>query len=320
MNLSISLHGIFPHSTVLAKAWQEYERGRCAISVPLQAEAELFQSYLALQKELHFSPLTSPMLNWLDYFRPFTEIVANLTAGPLVRFPRTNTFYRAPVRTGSLALKRNSLNQWIRSYVEVPVTEPYKVIFPSPFYFASSIQDESHHPLDFLISECSYLLGEILQALTSLQNCVLIQFQEPFLGNVAANSILLKSLQKGFQEMAQTTSLPIILHTYFTPILSWLPRLLEFPVFGLGLDACHQTSDEISCIPYNGKMRLLLGILDVHSTRVERLDWLTGYLTKLISHWKPTELTLSVNGDPQFLPHDVFLKKVQILKEVKEKF
>jgi len=163
-------------------------------------------------------------------------------------------------------------------------------------------------------------MGEILQPLSSKQNCVLIQFQEPFLGNVSEDSLILKSLLEGFRELTHATSLPLILHTYFTPILTWLPHLLEFPLAGLGLDACQQTPDEISRIPCNEKMSLLLGILNVHSTQVERMDWLMDYLTKLSRRWNPSEWILSVNGDPQFLPHQVFVKKVQMLKEVKKVF
>lgn len=318
----VSFHGVFSWQEDVVRQWQEYERGRAPHAVPLKLETAMLEEYVLFQERIGCSPLVFPMNRWLDLFRPFTQIVDGLEAGPLTRFAETNTFFRAPVQTAPLRLRENLIHEWLETYTPWPRKgAPAKYVLPSPYFFAAVlISSES------LARRLSTLGDPIIDLIDALKDRhkdtpFVVQFQDPY---VAASGFddpsAFATLASILRQISRTQGVPVILHTYFGGSPELVERALQLPLSGLGVDASYFPPDSLSRIRWNPEVNLYLGIQDVRTTRHFDDLLLRDYIARTIEQWKPPELTLSFNGDPEFLPYDVFSRKAEQLARLKRMF
>lgn len=321
--VSVSLHGIFPRTEGVVRAWQDYERGRSSRAVAERMEGDLLKEYVTLQHRLDCRPPVFPMNRWLDLLRPFVELVDGLQAGPLTRFLETNTFFRAPVQLSPLRIRRDIVTTWLDTYLPRPIQDgEVKYVLPSPYFFARYLIDSA--PFSERVAEVSDVLYELIAFLVQRDgqtSSFVIQFQDPYIGVFGFEDVEARSqLANVFRKITQQFGRPIILHTYFGGSVDTLAQALRLPIATLGIDAAYFAPDVFSQVDWNPEVGLYLGIQEVRSTRSFADELLRKYIEKVLETWAPPHLTLSFNGDPEYLPPDIFIRKVEQLAGLKEIF
>jgi methionine synthase II (cobalamin-independent) len=321
--ISVSLHGVFPRPENVVRAWQDYERGRAPRAVPEKLEGPVLDEYVRLQNRLGCDPVVFPMNAWLDLFRPFTEIVDGLTPGALTRFFETNTFYRAPVRTHSLRLREERLQTWLETYLP-PADTPrgVKYVLPSPYFFAAAMDGGrcSEEGICEIGDIVWAVIGAVKERHKSLQPPV-IQLQDPFIGVYGAeNESAVTALSEWLRRISRELGLEVLLHTYFGGSRETLEVLLRLPVAAVGIDASAFAPERLAEMAWNSEVSLYLGLQEVRTTQRFADDLLRSYIDAVIGTWGPPEVILSFNGDPEFLPADIFVDKLEQLARLREEY
>jgi 5-methyltetrahydropteroyltriglutamate--homocysteine methyltransferase len=307
----------------VVSAWQDYERGRAPRAVAEELEEASLREYVNLQNRFSCRPVVYPMNRWPDMLRGFTEITAGLVAGPLTRFLETNTFYRAPVRTLAPSLREDLLEGWLATYLPCPDTSSaVKYVLPSPYYFGAVTQ--SQEPLAMRVSEMGEVIGAVIGALKRRHQDsrkISIQLQEPYIGAFGVTDAEALSVLEAFlRSISRKYDLPVVVHTYFGGTRETLEGLLRLPVAAVGIDACAFSPESIASVTWNPDVNLYLGLQDVRTTRRFDDDLLKSYIDGVIASWNPPEMTLSFNGDPEFLPPDVFAGKLEQMTRLRERY
>ena len=300
--------GIFPRTEALVKATQDWERRRITDEELKKFYEEDYRFWLYVQKEIGAEPFVDGMLNWDDLFHPLSEIYEGIQRGPLSRFLETNTFYRPLRLTSTPFLKKGELEKWSETYFRKN-GNTWAACLPGihalHYHFSRENEEISY---EF----CANLLSPLLDFLAQKRKFSFFHLMEPWL-----EPAHLKAQHKQAYHSAFSTLPPLkyILHpSSVTPVS--LPFYLSLPISGLKVDATGFLPEWWKEIEWNSRVALYIGIIDMRQSRIEKRDWLKGYLEKVESNPGIREIVLTGNTDPMFLPATVAKKKMELVKEI----
>jgi 5-methyltetrahydropteroyltriglutamate--homocysteine methyltransferase len=279
--------GIYPRSEALVQATRDLDRGRTtADEVERQRRADA-QALVAAQEEAGLDLLTDGLLDWQDLFRPLAERSDGLTARPLTRFLDTNTFYRALLVDGAPRLRE-------------PIPPPelpagrWLATLPPPAALARAARGAAS-PQAFAADVLAPQIEADAQA-----GAALVVLVDPFVareGGVEEAIASLRELPKG---------VPLALHLPFGDASGALDALADAPVSAVGVDF-YATS--LDAVPDGYPKELAAGVVDVRSSALESPDELAAFAETLLAR-NPAGVSLTVNGDLQFVPEPVAREKV----------
>jgi 5-methyltetrahydropteroyltriglutamate--homocysteine methyltransferase len=279
--------GIYPRSESLVQATRDLDRGRTtAEAVEEQRRADV-QALVAAQEDAGLDLLTDGLLDWQDLFRALAERSDGLAARPLTRFLDTNTFYRALLVDGEPRLRQ-------------PIPAPelpagrWLATLPAPSALARAARGEAS-PQAF----AEGVLARQIEAYSEA-GCALVVLVDPFLareGGVAEAIASLRELPEG---------VPLALHLPFGDASSLLDALADAPVATVGVDF-YATS--LDAVPDAYPKELAAGVVDVRSSALESPEELTTF-AEIVLERKPAGISLTVNGDLQFVPEPVAREKL----------
>ncbi len=286
-SLKAYVPGIYPRSEELVQATRDLDRGRTtAEAVEEQRRADQ-QALVAAQEEAGLDLLTNGLLDWQDIFRPLAERSDGLAARPLTRFLDTNTFYRALLVDGEPRLGQ-------------PIPAPdlragrWFSTLPSPFALARAAGGGAS-PQAFAAG----VLAPQVEA-DSQAGCALVVLVDPFLtreGRIAEAVAALRELPDG---------VPLALHLPFGDASGVLDALADAPIASVGVDF-YATS--VDAVPDAYPKELAAGVVDVRSSALESPDELAAFAEALLAR-NPAGVSLTTNGDLQFVPEPVAREKV----------
>jgi 5-methyltetrahydropteroyltriglutamate--homocysteine methyltransferase len=279
--------GIYPRSDALVQATRDLDRGRVTQeAVDEQLERD-FRKLVAVQEQAGLALLSDGMLAWQDLFRPLAERSDGLDARPLNRFLDTNTFYRAVLVDGEPRL-----------HDPVPAPElpagRWLATLPSPLAFArAAASDASVQAL------AANVLAPQIEAYSE-GGCALVVLADPFVAREGGVEDLLSSLG----ELPHQT--PLALQLSFGDAKSVLARLADAPVEAIGVDFYATSLDSV---PDHYPKEIMAGVIDSRSSALESPTEIAGFVDQL-SERKPAGLSLTVNGDLQFVPEPIAREKI----------
>jgi 5-methyltetrahydropteroyltriglutamate--homocysteine methyltransferase len=284
--------GIYARSEALVQATRDLDRGRTTPdAVDEQVERDLAE-LVAVQRAAGLDLLSDGMLPWQDVFRPLVDASEGLAPGALTRFLDTNTFYRAPSASGAPRLA-----QPLDARYAVPLPGPRLVTLPSPYAFAR----------DTGLSPRALAEGVLALQLKAV-DAELVVLTEPFLAREASPD--LDSLAEALDVLEGGP--PIALQLVFGDAGPLLPRLAELPVEAIGVDF-YATS--IDAVPEGFPKRLLAGVLDVRSSRLEDPREIAEFAARL--EQRAPDVALTPNGDLQHVSEAYAREKVARLGAAK---
>jgi 5-methyltetrahydropteroyltriglutamate--homocysteine methyltransferase len=137
--------------------------------------------------------------------------------------------------------------------------------------------------------------------------CALVILSDPFL----AASRVVPDLLRALGELPR--DVPIALQLPFADAGPLLEELGEAPVTAIGVDF-YATS--LDAIPERYPREIMAGVVDSRSSLVEAATEISRFLEDLLQR-NPAGLSLSVNGDLQFVPEPIARRKIAVLGEAK---
>jgi 5-methyltetrahydropteroyltriglutamate--homocysteine methyltransferase len=279
--------GIYPRSEALVQATRDLDRGRTTEeAVEQQAERD-FRELVSVQERAGVTLVSDGLLRWQDYFRPLAERSEGLDARPLTRFLDTNTFFRAVLVDGVPRLREPvpapdlSAGRWLAT-------------LPSPYAFSQAAG--GHASARTLAAN---VLAPQIEAYANA-GCALVVLTDPFLargGDIGEALAALAELPR---------AVPLVVQLPFGDAGAVLEGLAEAPVEAIGVDFY---STSLEAVPEHYPKGIMAGVIDSRSSALEDPAQLEAFAERLLER-KPARLSLSVNGDLQFVPEPIAREKI----------
>lgn len=290
MELKAFAPGIYPRSEALVQATRDLERGRTTQDAVEQQFERDFEALVGAQEEAGLDLLSDGMLRWQDIFRPLAEAAEGLAARPLTRFLDTNTFYRAVLVEGEPRL-RDPL-----APPDLPAGR-WLATLPSPLAFSVAAAGEvSAQKL------AANLLAPQIEAYTAA-GCALVVLAEPFLARSGGSDELARALDE------LPRAVPLALQLVFGDAADVLKECERLDVAAVGVDFY---STSLDAVPEGFAKEIFAGVIDSRSSAVESPDEIAAFAGRLLER-APAGLSLSVNGDLQFVPEPIAREKLGVL-------
>lgn len=291
--------GIYPRSEALVQATRDLDRGRTtARAVDEQFERD-FQALVEAQEQAGFDLLADGMLRWQDLFRPLAEAADGLNARPLTRFLDTNTFYRAVLVDGEPRL---------RSSLPAPALQAgrWLATLPSPFAFSRAANGAVSAQ-----AIAARVLAPQIRAYSEA-GCALVVLSEPFLLSDPA------LLTEGSRELTAALhelpgAVPLVLQLCFGDASQAVAKLAELPVDAIGVDFY---ATPLDAIPRGFPKEIVAGVINARSSLLEDPGEIGAFAEQLLQR-EPAGLSLSPNGDLQFIPEPIAREKLRRLGQAR---
>ena len=290
MELKAYAPGIYPRSEALVQATRDLDRGRTTNeAVDEQVERD-FRELVSVQEGAGLTLLSDGLLRWQDLFRPLAERAAGLDARPLTRFLDTNTFYRALLVEEEPRLRD-------------PMPPPdlpaggWLATLPSPTAFSHATGGEASAQ-----ALAADVLAPQIEAYAN-GGCALVVLCDPFLAGSDKAGELVSSLGE------LPHAVPLAVQLPFGDAGSVLGELGEAPLTAVGVDF-YVTS--LDTIPQSYPKEIMAGVIDSRSSALEDPGQVGAFVEDLLQK-EPARLSLSVNGDLQFVPEAIARRKIGAL-------
>ena len=279
--------GIYPRSDALVQATRDLDRGRTSPDVVEERFASELEELVAVQERAGLDLLSDGMLRWQDLFRPLVDSSQGLDARPLTRFLDTNTFYRAVLVKGEPRLREPLAPP------ELPAAR-WLATLPSPLAFARAAGG--------MVSAqalAANVLAPQIEAYASA-GCALLVLSDPFVARDGGVDELVAALRE------VPDSVPLALQLPFGDAALVLERLADAPIDAIGVDFYATGLDGV---PDDFPKEIVAGVVDSRSSVLEDPDEVVRFAEDLLQR-NPVGISLSVNGDLQFVPEPIAREKV----------
>lgn len=279
--------GIYPRSEALVQVTRDFDRRRTQQDAVDAQVARDFRALVSVQEEAELTLLSDGMLAWQDLFRPLADRSDGLEARPLTRFLDTNTFYRAILVEGEPRLRE-------------PVAAPdlpagrWLATLPSPLAFSRATGGAA---------SASVLAANVLAPQIESYaeaGCALIVLSDPFLAREGGT----EELSAALRELPRRV--PFVLQLPFGDAGSLLAELADLPVEAVGVDFYATSLDAVA---QDFPKEIMAGVVDARSSALESPEEIARF-TEALSRRNPAEISLSANGDLQFVPEPIAREKI----------
>jgi methionine synthase II (cobalamin-independent) len=246
-----------------------------------------FRELVSAQEQAGLTLLSDGMLAWQDLFRPLADRSEGLEARPLTRFLNTNTFYRALLVQGEPRLRE-------------PVPPPdlptgrWLATLPSPL----ALSRAAGGAVPAAVMAANVLAPQIEEYAQA--GCGLVVLSDPFLARERGVPDLVTALA----ELPRTV--PLVLQLPFGDAGAVLAQLADAPVDAIGIDF-YATS--LDAVPDGYPKEILAGVVDARSSALEDPAEIARFVDGLLQR-NAAGLSLSMNGDLQFVPEPIASEKI----------
>jgi 5-methyltetrahydropteroyltriglutamate--homocysteine methyltransferase len=287
LDLKAYTPGIYPRSESLVQATRDLDRGRTTQeAVDEQVERD-FHEFVSAQERAGLALLSDGLLRWQDLFRPLAERSEGLDARPLTRFLDTNTFFRAVLVEGEPSLRD-------------PIPAPdlpkarWLATLPAPFALAHAAGGE--------VSARTLAANVLAPQIEAYSNagCARVVLADPFLARGANVGEALASLSE------LPRSVPLALQLPFGDAGPILGQLADAPVEAIGVDFY---STSLDSLPDAYPKEIMAGVIDSRSSALEDPAAI-GRFVEWLADKSPAGISLSPNGDLQFVPEPIAREKI----------
>ncbi|MDQ6710554.1 MAG: hypothetical protein M3Z11_08360 [Candidatus Dormibacteraeota bacterium] len=283
-------------------ATRSLDRGRVDQRAVDDAFAQDEVQFVRVQQQSGVDFFSDGLIRWQDIFRPLSE-----SAGPLVRWFDTNTFFRAPELPDPIAVdpKRPGI---------VPadsVPRPRVATLPSPYMFSRAARAGRRDRNDLMGQIAQGLLRPAIDAAVAA-GAKVIHLEEPWVAYFGIEGNDWKPFEEALRALRGSAAATIILHCYFGDAGRFKDQLLRLPVDGIGVDLVETDLAELG---RGWDKDLLIGCLNGRSSVIESLNATVELARRVADTVRPRNLYLSSTCELGFLPTTVAEKKVQRLGE-----
>lgn len=299
------LNGIFPHSENLIKVTRDFERRRASYDNVLKALQDEREALFRLQGDTEF--YTDGLLNWHDLLRPFETILSDCQSGTLVRYFQTNSFYRMLHFGNAPKVIENKLDDFFATFFSFDNVKKSRLyVLPSPCLFFRYSDNISQ-------SRVNEILTDVVEYIDYKMPGTFI-FAEPFLSDEPVQNP--GTIATFFDMIRKKTKSHVFIHTYFGNIVPRLKFYSSLPVDGIGVDFYRTPFNILAETGWDREKALIAEIVDTENSLIEDEKNTAIFIEKIRLKLNPADVYVSGNADFYFLPYDVAIKKINVLKNI----
>ncbi|TMI27891.1 hypothetical protein E6H30_02435 [Candidatus Bathyarchaeota archaeon] len=321
MSSEIQLAGIHPRSEKLIELTRSYERAKTSWN---QVEAQLEQEtreLIKLQESLGFKHISDGALGWQDQLRPIARSLKRVESG--TRYSRwfdTNTFYQKPIVTGKISAGEIDPEKFLRTEL-LTGERNRKITLPGPYTFSQLSENKYYENYPDLLFDIAVAEREIIKRLRN-EGVSLFQLSEPCLVYQPYREIFrdrseVELALRAIRSVVEDNPGEFVVQTYFGDVAPVLPKLLDLPIYGIGIDLLET---EISVLRDQTSKALVLGVVDSRESYVEDPRWIADAARKFCEQVDVQDLVFASNSDLKFLPQEIANQKLEALSKASELF
>ncbi|HIM82317.1 MAG TPA: hypothetical protein EYM50_01025, partial [Nitrososphaerales archaeon] len=299
--------GIYPRNETLIESTRLYDK-----TLRKQFNKEKTR-LLKIQSKNRFNYITDPLIDWDDNIRPFTDNLKGIEKGPLTRYYENNTFYRQPIITNKITTSGKILKNNICFNLFSDKSKP-KVDILDPFTFYDLSANEFYKSEEEAINAFADIIKKELNSIK--KDIELIQFNAPSLARVKEKEQL-DIIRKAMVKIVKGLDVTTCLNLWGSDVSDTLEAFQDFPVDIIGIDFITSKIDKFDQIDIN--KGLACGLIDAKNTKMEKTSEIIRELKNIKELFKPTSLAVIPSWDFEFIPETFACKKLDIMKQIKEK-
>lgn len=299
--------GIYPRNETLIESTRLYDK-----TLRKQFNKEKTR-LLKIQSKNKFNYITDPLIDWDDNIRPFTDNLKGIEKGPLTRYYENNTFYRQPIITNKITTSGKILKNNICFNLFSDKSKP-KVDILDPFTFYDLSANEFYKSEEEAINAFADIIKKELNSIK--KDIELIQFNAPSLARVKEKEQL-DIIRKAMVKIVKGLDVTTCLNLWGSDVSDTLEAFQDFPVDIIGIDFTTSKIDKFDQIDIN--KGLACGLIDAKNTKMEKTSEIIRELKNIKELFKPTSLAVIPSWDFEFIPETFACKKLDIMKQIKEK-
>ena len=299
--------GIYPRNEKLIESTRSYDK-----TLEKQFKKEKSR-LLRIQLNNKLDYISDPLIDWDDNLRPFTDNLKGIERGPLTRYYENNTFYRQPIIKSKIGTTGNILKNSIcfdlftsKSKVKIDILDPFT------FYDLSA--NEFYRSEEEVVNAFAEIIKKELNSLK--KDVQLIQFNSPSLARIE-EADRLNMVKKAMEKIVKGLDTKTCLNLWGSDISNTLEEFQEFPVDIIGIDFTSSNIDKFDKIEM--KKGLACGLIDAKNTKMEKASDIIRELKNIKKTFNPESLSVITSWDFEFIPESFADKKLQIMKQIKEK-
>ena len=299
--------GIYPRNEKLIESTRSYDK-----TLEKQFKKEKSR-LLRIQLNNKLDYISDPLIDWDDNLRPFTDNLKGIERGPLTRYYENNTFYRQPIIKNKIGTTGNILKNSIcfdlftsKSKVKIDILDPFT------FYDLSA--NEFYRSEEEVVNAFAEIIKKELNSLK--KDVQLIQFNSPSLARIE-EADRLNMVKKAMEKIVKGLDTKTCLNLWGSDISNTLEEFQEFPVDIIGIDFTSSNIDKFDKIEM--KKGLACGLIDAKNTKMEKSSDIIRDLKNIKKTFNPESLSVITSWDFEFIPESFADKKLQIMKQIKEK-
>ena len=296
-----------PGGQTLRRAISSFDRGRISAEELAAVADSVTVEVIGEQERAGIDVITDGQIRWQD---PITYVAGNLQGyeiGGLIRYFDTNTFYRHPEATSTIAWQGPFL---VRDYefARDHATKPIKPVVTGPYSVAKLSLLGSYADLETLVMDTAKALNQEMKALAAT-NPVLIQVDEPAIVWHRYKDDW-DIFREAMDVLMDGVDAKTVLRTDFGDATG-LPDFFALPFQGFGLDMVHGKQNQTLISDFPVDRDLILGIIDARNVRMETEDAVVETVSAVTQRVAADRLAVSPNTGLEFLPRETAYDKLQ---------
>ena len=196
-----------------------------------------------------------------------------------------------------------------------------KITLPGPYTFSQLSENKHYENYPDLLFDIAVAEREIIKRLRN-EGVSLFQLSEPCLvyqpyresfGNQSEVELALRAIRS----VVEDNPGEFVVQTYFGDVAPVLPKLLDLPIYGIGIDLFET---DISALREQVSKALVLGVVDSRESYVEDPRWIADTARKFCDQVDVQDLVFASNSDLKFLPQEIANQKLEVLSKASELF
>ena len=299
--------GIYPRNKKLIESTRSYDK---ALEKYFKKEKSRL---LKIQSNNKLDYISDPLIDWDDNLRPFTDNLRGIERGPLTRYYENNTFYRQPIIKSKLGTTGNILKNNI-CFNSFTSKSKVKIDILDPFTFYDLSANEFYKSEEEAVNAFAEIIKKELNSIK--RNVKLIQFNAPSLARIEETGRL-NMVKKAIEKIVKNMDTKTCFNLWGSDISNTLEEFQEFPVDIIGIDFTSSNVNKFDKIDM--KKGLACGLIDAKNTKMEKPSDVIRELKNIKNTFNPESISVISSWDFEFIPESFADKKLQIMKQIKEK-
>ncbi len=277
--------GSFPKPAYITSARAKAARGELSPEELKQLERRAVEHWIRLQEELDMDVLVDGEMYRGDMVTYFSEHLEGFAISGLVR-SYGNRYYRKPIAVGPAGRKSDITIDWWR-FAQSLTDRPVKGMLTGPYTIADWSFNEYYPTREAFVMDLAQVVREEAHALEKA-GATFIQIDEPAASTRPEEMKLASRALGVVTKGLQATTITHICYGEFAEVFD---ELVNLPVTMLDLEtaqAGYGLLDEFRRHPTD--KLLSMGVLDVHTHRVETVEEIVAGIRKGLEVFSPERL------------------------------